>query len=508
MDFNFGSAAPAADKKDDHSPIDAFGSGEPFTTGRVSADDFEHITDEHKLDSDFVVPAPTTTTASADVHKTHDKEPVHFDDVYTDVKHDVEDLFGSHGHKAKSTVDFMAAERSFMSAPPPPVPEPKKVASIYDEIEDDYLNPYASTAALPAAAQKNTEQFISSEDLLGDFKESEGSRSETPELIKESFEKKEEPSSWAAQKPVEPEEEKPIVKPIVEERVEEPTKIEAVPIVAVPIVAAPAPVVKQPEITKPEPKVVEVVEQPKPVVKAPEVKAPAVVPAPVAPAKKPTEQMIAAEEIFCKIGLDTWFKPDRLHPKVESLIYWRDTKKSGVVFGAGLAILLAISFFSVISVFAYVALLGLFGTISFRIYKNVLQAVQKTSEGHPFKEYLDFELALPQEKVQEVATVGVAHINAFLAELRRLFLVEDLIDSIKFGLLLWCLTYLGSWFNGMTLVILAFVALFTLPKVYETNKQSIDTYLDIVRSKILEITDKVKAAVPIGKKPAESDKQK
>lgn len=70
------------------------------------------------------------------------------------------------------------------------------------------------------------------------------------------------------------------------------------------------------------------------------------------------------------------------------------------------------------------------------------------------RDYLEYELAIPQEKVSQVANVGVAHVNAFLAELRRLFLVEDLVDSIKFGVLLWGLTYLGSWFNGMTLVIL------------------------------------------------------
>lgn len=70
---------------------------------------------------------------------------------------------------------------------------------------------------------------------------------------------------------------------------------------------------------------------------------------------------------------------------VESLIYWRDVKKSGAVFGAGLVLLLAMSCFSLISVFAYVSLLTLAGTLSFRIYKNILQAVQKTSDGHPFK---------------------------------------------------------------------------------------------------------------------------
>ncbi|XP_017095563.1 reticulon-1-A isoform X3 [Drosophila bipectinata] len=216
--------------------------------------------------------------------------------------------------------------------------------------------------------------------------------------------------------------------------------------------------------------------------------------------------------LICSIlDPNAWFKPERLHPQVESLIYWRDVKKSGIVFGAGLITLLAISSFSVISVFAYLSLLTLFGTVAFRIYKSVTQAVQKTNDGHPFKEYLDLDLTLSQEKVQNIAGVAVAHINGFVAELRRLFLVEDLIDSIKFGVILWVFTYIGAWFNGMTLVLLAFVSLFTLPKVYENNKQSIDTYLDLVRSKLTEITDKIRVAIPIGKnKPvaAESEKDK
>lgn len=194
---------------------------------------------------------------------------------------------------------------------------------------------------------------------------------------------------------------------------------------------------------------------------------------------------------------------------VESLIYWRDVKKSGVVFGIGMAILLAMSMFSLISVFAYISLLTLAGTISFRIYKTVMSAVQKTSDGHPFKEILDFDLTLSPEKVQQIAGAVVTHINAYISELRRLFLVEDLVDSLKFALLLWLLTYIGAIFNGMTVVILAYVAMFTLPKVYETNKQNIDQYLDLVRSKIMEITDKVKAAIPIGgAKKDESAKDK
>lgn len=70
---------------------------------------------------------------------------------------------------------------------------------------------------------------------------------------------------------------------------------------------------------------------------------------------------------------------------VESLIYWRDVKKSGVVFGAGLITLLAVSCFSVISVLAYLSILLLTGAVAFRIYKTIMTAVHKTNEGHPFK---------------------------------------------------------------------------------------------------------------------------
>ncbi|XP_023025654.1 reticulon isoform X4 [Leptinotarsa decemlineata] len=192
---------------------------------------------------------------------------------------------------------------------------------------------------------------------------------------------------------------------------------------------------------------------------------------------------------------------------MESLIYWRDPKKSGPVFGGVLLVLLSLTYFSLISVVAYLSLLALSLTIAFRIYKNVVQAVQKTGDGHPFKDFLEMDMSLPQDKVKEISEVIVAHVNAAVVELRRLFLVEDLVDSIKFGVLLWTLTYLGAWFNGMTLIIIAWVALFSLPKVYETNKTQIDANLEIVRTKLAEITTKIKAAIPMGKKSEEKKEQ-
>merc|ERR1712137_1351428 len=195
------------------------------------------------------------------------------------------------------------------------------------------------------------------------------------------------------------------------------------------------------------------------------------------------------------------FDLSQLNSLVIELIYWRDSRKSGIVLGSVLAILLSLSIVSVVSVVSYASLSVLAITLSFRLYKNILQAVQKTSDGHPFKEYLEVDVTLPAEKVQEIADLSAARLNATLLELRRLFLVEDLVDSFKFGLALWALTYVGSWFNGITLVILAVVGVFSLPKVYETHQEKIDQNLEVIRVKVNEVVEKVQAVLPIGKKP-------
>lgn len=77
--------------------------------------------------------------------------------------------------------------------------------------------------------------------------------------------------------------------------------------------------------------------------------------------------------------------PSSVLPTAIDLLYWRNVKQSGAVFSSVLLLLFSLTQFSVVSVGAYLALAALSATISFRIYKSVLQAVQKTDEGHPFK---------------------------------------------------------------------------------------------------------------------------
>ncbi|KAG8443685.1 hypothetical protein GDO86_009017 [Hymenochirus boettgeri] len=181
---------------------------------------------------------------------------------------------------------------------------------------------------------------------------------------------------------------------------------------------------------------------------------------------------------------------------VVDLIYWRDIKKSGAVFGASLFLLLSLSVFSIVSVFAYVALALLSVTISFRIYKGILQAIQKSDEGHPFRSVLESSFTVSEDAVQKYCNSALNHINCTIKELRRLFLVEDLVDSLKFAVLMWVFTYIGALFNGLTLLILALISLFSIPVIYERHQTQVDHYVALINKNIKSTSEMILSKIP------------
>ena len=284
---------------DDHSPNDDFSPLQQKHHGMSSSDDFEHINDDYDLLGSSMVnaPAPVSAPSSGQQNLLDFSLPDANKDFGRDNDFDFNESpklgttqdnspIASFGfdHKA-ATIDFMQAERNeappvvksepkFESAPSaaptkplPPTPEPTTTttsSSILDEIEDDYLNPYA--------ASKSQERFISSEDLLREpdlMKEPAEARNATPDFFepaKQHFEEK--------------------------------------------VSAAPKPAASAPPATDFSPSVfkleepIKPAEVPKPIVVEPskveEIK-PAKKPEPVS--SKPKEQITAAEEIFCRIGL-------------------------------------------------------------------------------------------------------------------------------------------------------------------------------------------------------------
>ncbi|XP_053192031.1 reticulon-3-B-like [Scomber japonicus] len=187
------------------------------------------------------------------------------------------------------------------------------------------------------------------------------------------------------------------------------------------------------------------------------------------------------------------------------LVHWKQPKKSAAAFGLSLLILVSVATLSVISVVSYLLLACLCITITFRVYKSVIQAVQKSDEGHPFKSLLDRDISLSPESVRMLADQSLVHVNWLSSQTRRLLLVEDLVDSLKLAAVMWVMTYVGAIFNGITILILADIIFFTTPLIYQKRKAQIDQHIEKIRSRVEETLQKLHDRLPGAVKRAKAE---
>nr|XP_046234136.1 reticulon-3-B-like isoform X2 [Scatophagus argus] len=178
------------------------------------------------------------------------------------------------------------------------------------------------------------------------------------------------------------------------------------------------------------------------------------------------------------------------------LVHWKEPKKTAAAFGLSLLVLVSVATLSVISVVSYLLLTCLCVTITFRVYKAVIQAVQKSDEGHPFRSLLEKDISVSSESVRLLADQSLVHLNWFSSQTRRLLLVEDLVDSLKLAAVMWLLTYVGSIFNGVTILILADIIFFTTPLIYQKKKTQIDHHIEMIQSRVEEMLHKLQDRLP------------
>merc|ERR1712123_27237 len=197
--------------------------------------------------------------------------------------------------------------------------------------------------------------------------------------------------------------------------------------------------------------------------------------------------------------LRMWLNPDQMN----SLVYWDNPRDSGIACGSVLVCLLAVRYISLISVIGNLSLALVTATMSFRIYKSVLAAVNKTQEGHPFKQFLDIDVTLPADKVTEITDGLFTKLNSILAKLKSVLLVENVIESLKFAVAMYLLTYIGAIMNGLTIVTLVWFGYFYIPRIYRDNQKQIDEAILPLKSKLEDLQSKLQAALPasiVGKK--------
>lgn len=190
-----------------------------------------------------------------------------------------------------------------------------------------------------------------------------------------------------------------------------------------------------------------------------------------------------------------WLEEHNVDQRIIDIIYWKDVKKTAVIFGVKLLVLLFLVYHTLLSVVAFFSLSVLTVSLLYRIGIMVIGAVQKTGTGSPYKSLLEKDRTISKERARDIGEMVGARLNCLISKLARLFLVEEIFASLKFGIFLWILSCVGKCFSAITLLIAATLIAFTVPKLYEEHQVKVDKFLCQVCQKTKEIVQKVKSKV-------------
>ncbi|RVE64865.1 hypothetical protein OJAV_G00130010 [Oryzias javanicus] len=175
--------------------------------------------------------------------------------------------------------------------------------------------------------------------------------------------------------------------------------------------------------------------------------------------------------------------------KVVDLIYWKDMERSGMVLTGLVVGLLSLFQLSIITVVSTVSLAVMCFTISVRIYYQLLHILSWGDGEHPFKSYLNLDISFSGEQadiyMQKVIVLTLSAVDG----LKKLFFVGNLFDSLKFLFLLYLVTYLGDLCNGLTLIIISVIAVFSLPLFYKRHQEEVDSFVAKIQAQLDSIKD-------------------
>nr|XP_055037112.1 reticulon-2b isoform X1 [Misgurnus anguillicaudatus] len=185
--------------------------------------------------------------------------------------------------------------------------------------------------------------------------------------------------------------------------------------------------------------------------------------------------------------------------KVLDLLYWRDVMTTALVF-TGLVVGLACLFqFSAITILSNLGLGIMAFTLLIRFLYKGLDLVRLGDGSHPFQSYLDEDRTLTDEDTIRVAEQIVLVIATAVTGLKKLFFINNILDSLKFVAFLYLLTYVGIQSNGLTLLMTGVICAFSLPLLYKLQRQRIDKIVNAVKNLVARITEMVDLVVTLVK---------
>uniref|UniRef100_A0A3B3C367 Reticulon n=2 Tax=Oryzias melastigma TaxID=30732 RepID=A0A3B3C367_ORYME len=175
--------------------------------------------------------------------------------------------------------------------------------------------------------------------------------------------------------------------------------------------------------------------------------------------------------------------------KVVDLIYWKDMERSGMVLTGLVVGLLSLFQLSIITVVSTVSLAVMCFTISVRIYYQLLYVLSWGDGEHPFKSYLNLDISFSGEQADLYMQKVIVSTLSAVDGLKKLFFVGNLFDSLKFLFLLYLVTYLGDLCNGLTLLIISVIAVFSLPLFYKRHQEEVDRFVAKIQAQLDSIKD-------------------
>ncbi|XP_075329529.1 reticulon-2a isoform X4 [Odontesthes bonariensis] len=170
--------------------------------------------------------------------------------------------------------------------------------------------------------------------------------------------------------------------------------------------------------------------------------------------------------------------------KVMDLIYWKDMERTGMVLTGLVVGLLSLFQLSVIAVVSTVSLAVMCFTISVRIYYQFLYILNWGDGKHPFKWYMDLDISFSGEQADIYMQKAIVMTLSAVDTLKRLFFVGSLFESLKFLFLMYLVTYLGELCNGLTLIIISVIAVFSVPLFYQRRQEEVDSVFAKIQANI------------------------
>lgn len=183
---------------------------------------------------------------------------------------------------------------------------------------------------------------------------------------------------------------------------------------------------------------------------------------------------------------------------VYDLVMWTDPIKSGAVFGATTVayILLEHSSYTLLSILSYL-LLSL--VIALFVYSNLASFLNRPQLTMLSEENLKLSDDAVKASSEKIATA----INKALGMVQRLASGQDVMLSLKVGGILYLAGKIGNAVRLLTLLYVAFLLAFTLPKAYRMYDKQLDEVLKIIKEQISKlvalVNDKVLSKIPKAK---------